>query len=136
MSDVSLMHLTQWNTMQKPAELFGSNWGVKTWKHRLSDFYKLHKSDVYRSIKECNLRNSMTWIDIRGRIQAELAAATTTIINTRWEATQNVMAAKLTRLTYKTAMRLHLVAESSTIWSSRARRPVRKLLDTPSYGAI
>jgi len=25
------------------------------------------------------------------------------------------------------------VAESYTIWSSRSRRPVRKLLDTPSY---
>jgi hypothetical protein len=30
-------------------------------------------------------------------------------------------------------MQLHLVAESSTICSSRSRRPVRKLLDTPSY---
>jgi len=27
----------------------------------------------------------------------------------------------------------HLVAESCTICSSRSRRPVRKLLDTPSY---
>jgi hypothetical protein len=39
------------------------------------------------------------------------------------------MAAKLTRLTHKIAIKLHLVAESS----SRSRRPVRKLLDTPSY---
>jgi hypothetical protein len=43
------------------------------------------------------------------------------------------MAAKLTRLSHKTVIRLHLVAESCTICSSRARRPVRKLLDTPSY---
>jgi len=42
------------------------------------------------------------------------------------------MAAKLTSLTYKIAIQLHLVAESSTICSSRFRRPVRKLLDTPS----
>jgi hypothetical protein len=43
------------------------------------------------------------------------------------------MAAKLTRLTQKIAIQLHLVAESCTICSSRSRRPVRKLLDTPSY---
>jgi hypothetical protein len=43
------------------------------------------------------------------------------------------MAAKLTRLTHKIATELHLVAESYTIFSSRSRRPVRKLLDTPSY---
>jgi hypothetical protein len=54
-------------------------------------------------------------------------------INTRWEATQRVMAAKLTRLTHKIAIQLHLVAESCTIYSSRSRRSVRKLLDTPSY---
>jgi hypothetical protein len=38
------------------------------------------------------------------------------------------MAAKLTRLTHKIAIQLHLVAESCTIYSSRSRRPVRKLL--------
>jgi hypothetical protein len=43
------------------------------------------------------------------------------------------MAAKLTRLTHKIAIQLHLVAENSAICSSRSRRPVRKLLDTPSY---
>jgi hypothetical protein len=54
---------------------------------------------------------------------------TLTKINTRWEAKQRVMVAKLTRLTHKIAIQLHLVAESSY----RSRRPVRKLLDTPSY---
>jgi hypothetical protein len=54
-------------------------------------------------------------------------------INTRWEATQKVKAAKLTTLAHKIAIQLHLVAESCTICSSRCRRPVRKLLDTPSY---
>jgi hypothetical protein len=43
------------------------------------------------------------------------------------------MAAKLTILTHKMAIQLHLVAESYTICSSRTRRPVRKLLDSPSY---
>jgi hypothetical protein len=42
------------------------------------------------------------------------------------------MAAKLTRLTHKLAIR-QLVAESCTICSSRSRRPVRKLLDTSSH---
>jgi hypothetical protein len=43
------------------------------------------------------------------------------------------MAAKLTRLTHKIAIQLQLVAESFTICSSRSRRQVRKLLDTPLY---
>jgi hypothetical protein len=58
---------------------------------------------------------------------------TLTKINTRWEATQRIMAAKLTRLTHKIAIQLQLVAESCAISSSSAKRPVRKLLDTPSY---
>jgi hypothetical protein len=58
---------------------------------------------------------------------------TLTTINTRWEATQRVMAAKFTRLTHKIGIQLHLLTESCTICSSRSRRPVRKLLDTPSY---
>jgi hypothetical protein len=44
------------------------------------------------------------------------------------------MGSKLTRLTHKIAIQLHLVAESCTICSFRPpRRPVRKLLDSPSY---
>jgi len=43
------------------------------------------------------------------------------------------MAAKLTRLTHKIAIPLHLMAENFTICSSRSRRPVRKLLYTPSF---
>jgi len=43
------------------------------------------------------------------------------------------MAAKLTRLTHKIAIQLHLVAESCTICSSLSRWSVRKLLDIPSY---
>jgi hypothetical protein len=50
----------------------------------------------------------------------------------RREATQRVMAAKLTRLTHKIAIQLHLVAENCTICSSRSRQAVRKLLDMPS----
>jgi hypothetical protein len=52
---------------------------------------------------------------------------------TRWETTQKVMAAKLTRVTHKIAIQLNLVAESCTIFSSCSKRPVRKLLDKPSF---
>jgi len=43
------------------------------------------------------------------------------------------MAAKLTRLTDKIAIRLHLMAENCTICSYRSRWLVRTLLDTISY---
>jgi len=43
------------------------------------------------------------------------------------------MAAKLTRLTHKIAIKLQIVSESSTICSSSFRRPVWKLLDISSY---
>jgi hypothetical protein len=46
------------------------------------------------------------------------------------------MAAKLTRLTHKIAIQLHVVVESCIIFSFRPMRPVRKLLDTPSYVLI
>jgi hypothetical protein len=73
---------------------------------------------------------------IRGCIQKFLDWVNnklTIIINTRWEATQRVMAAKFTKLIHKTAIQLHLVAESCNVCSSHSRRPVQKLLDTPSY---
>jgi len=38
------------------------------------------------------------------------------------------MAAKLTRLTHKIVIQLHLVGDSCTICSSQFRRSVRKLL--------
>jgi hypothetical protein len=46
------------------------------------------------------------------------------------------MAAKLTRLTHKIAIQLHLVAESCTICSSRSRWPVRKLFYAPLYSVL
>jgi hypothetical protein len=56
-----------------------------------------------------------------------------TTINTHHEATQRVMVAKLTRLTHKIAIQLHLVAESCTICSSHSRQPVWKHLVTPLH---
>jgi hypothetical protein len=58
---------------------------------------------------------------------------TLTILNTCCEATWRVMAANFARLNHKIELQLHLGAESRTICSSLSRRPVRKLLDTPSY---
>jgi hypothetical protein len=43
------------------------------------------------------------------------------------------MAAKLTRLTHKIAIKLYLVAQRCTICSSRSQRPVRNILDTSWY---
>jgi hypothetical protein len=45
------------------------------------------------------------------------------------------MVTKHTRLIHKIAIKLHLVAKSCTNSSSISRRPVRKLLDIPSYQA-
>jgi hypothetical protein len=74
---------------------------------------------------------------VRGCIQKlpdwVITKYTHTFDTTRWETTQRVIAAKLTRLTHKIAIQLHPVAENCTICSSRSSRPVRKLLDTPSY---
>jgi hypothetical protein len=55
---------------------------------------------------------------------------------TRSEATQRVMAAKLTRLTHKIAIQLHLVAESCTICSSHSWQPFQKFLDTTSCARL
>jgi hypothetical protein len=79
--------------------------------------------------------NPAEGMDARGCIQKfpDWVDNEITTINTRWEAIRTVMAAKLVRLTHKIAIQLHLVVENCTIFSSRSRRPVRKLLDTPSY---
>jgi hypothetical protein len=47
--------------------------------------------------------------------RTESITKSTTAINTRWEATQRAMAAKLTRMAHKIAIKLRLVAESCTI---------------------
>jgi hypothetical protein len=83
----------------------------------------------------------MFWLtNVRSCIQKipdwVITNCTLTTINTLWGATQMVMAAKLTRMIHKIAIQLHLVAGSCIICSSRSRRPVRKLFDTPSYLAF
>jgi hypothetical protein len=93
------------------------------WQFRNSDlFLDICKEKKKKEGRSKNLRTE------------SITKYTLTTINTRWEAMQIVMATKLTRMTYKIAIQLHLVAEGCSIWSSRSRRLVRKLLDTPSYG--
>jgi hypothetical protein len=77
-------------------------------------------------------------VKIRGCIQkfpdgVDKELYTLTKVN---KATQRAMAVKLTILTHKIAIQLHLVAESCTICSSRARQPVRKLVDTLIFTAL
>jgi hypothetical protein len=89
---------------------------------------------LLRSLRESLLRPQDTHEGVSKSFRTEsIAKYMPTFGITRTVATQSVMAAKLTRLTHKIAIQLHLVAESSTICSSRSRRPVRKLLVTPSH---
>jgi hypothetical protein len=82
---------------------------------------------AYKGVSKSSRTESIT------KSTTTTTTTTTTTINTRWGATQRVMEAKLTRLTHKIAIQMHLVVKSCTICSSRYRRPVRKLLDIPSY---
>jgi hypothetical protein len=85
-------------------------------------------------LQRCSKNYMAGCVRIRRCIRTEsITKYTLTSINTRSEATQRVMAAKLTRLTHKIAIQLNLEAESCTIYTSHSRRPVGKLLDTPSY---
>jgi hypothetical protein len=93
---------------------------------------------VYERVNQADNRNDSACYEyIREYIQKFpdwiITKYTLITINTRWEATQRALAAKLTRLTHRIAIQLHLVEESCTIFSSRSRRLVRKLLNTPSY---
>jgi hypothetical protein len=79
-------------------------------------------------------RDNYTYDSVSKSFRTELITKyTLTIINTRWEATQRIMAAKLIRLSLKIPIQLHLVAANRVICSSRSRRPVWKLLDALSY---
>jgi hypothetical protein len=76
------------------------------------------------------------YMGVTKRFRTESITKWTTKINTHWEATQRVMATKLTRLTHKIVIQLQLVAENCTICSSLSRRQVRKILHTPSYSTL
>jgi hypothetical protein len=100
------------------------------------------KADDIRSTQYCPIFQSWplccAWVEVlcagvseSSRTESIMKYMLTTI-NTR-KATKRVKAPKQTSMTHKIAIQLHLVAESCTICSSRSRRPVRKLSDTPSY---
>jgi hypothetical protein len=78
-------------------------------------------------------RRCITYEGVSKSFLTESITKSTTTINTRWEVTQKVMAPKLTRLTHKITIQLHLAAESCTVCSFRSKWPVLWLLDTPSY---
>jgi hypothetical protein len=87
-------------------------------------------------VQTCNLSHCKctTYEGVSKSFRTEsVTKCTLTFGITDWEATQRVMVAKLTRLTHRIAIQLHLVAESCTICSSHSRWPVWKLLDTPPY---
>jgi hypothetical protein len=78
-----------------------------------------------------------TWKNLRSSIQKFPDWADNKIYayNNKHSVRSNIKGydGKPTILTHKIAKELHLVAESYDICSFRSRRPVRKLLDTPSY---
>jgi hypothetical protein len=121
-----LLSLWRWRQHCPPKRCYPTTTlnGITTQKSRLESSPLWKPQISKRKIRGC-IQKFPDWLD--NEIKK------TIIINTRWEATQRVMAAKLTRLTHKIAIQLHLMAESCTICSFRSRRPVRKLLHTPSY---
>jgi hypothetical protein len=98
-------------------EIQWSTYDNATYRHELSKLFRQ---------KVGNRMRILTYEGVSKIFRAESVTKYTPItINTR--------EGKPTRLTHKIAIQLHLVAESFTMCSSRYRRPVRKLLDTPSY---
>jgi hypothetical protein len=95
-----------------------------------------HTDDNFKTPQRINIEYMRHWRSLRVYPKVfglrPITKYTLTTINTRWEATVIVMAEKLTRLTHKITVQVHQVAGSCTICRSCSRRPVRKLLDTPS----
>jgi hypothetical protein len=123
-------HMTDSSTFQDGRPMTNNTQMLpKIWHRAMSPNRRLEaKTDWLSDCLHLHIRSLMMMMMIETILETSV-----TTTNTRWEATQRVMAAKLTRLTHKIAIQLHLVAESCTICSSRSRRPVLKLLDTPSY---
>jgi hypothetical protein len=97
-----------------------------------STLYDSQVSHLSKDAEYSHLQSFYEGVSKRFRTES-ITKYTLTTINTRWEATQRVMEAKFTTVIRKIAIQLRLVAESCTKCSFRSRRPVRKLLDTPSY---
>jgi hypothetical protein len=80
----------------------------------------------------CILYTADTYKGVSKSFWIESIMKSSTTTNT-WEATQRVKVAKLTRLTHKIAIQLHIAAESSTICSYCSSWPVRESFDILSY---
>jgi hypothetical protein len=78
-------------------------------------YYKIARMALDRPNSGIVVSNPARGMDVRTE---SITKYTLTTINTRWEATQRVMAAELTRLTHNIAIHVRLVAESCTICSS------------------
>ena len=80
-----------------------------------SDWNKTRRNHIFSSNQPLESKFHLTW----------------TIINTRWEAMQMVMAAQLSRFIQRIAPLQHLVAESCTTYSYQSYRWFRELLNNP-----
>jgi len=78
----------------------------------------MYEVQIYEDISKCFRAESITKY---------------TLTKQSLRSNKTVTATKLTRLTHKIAIQLHLVAQSCTICISRSVRPVLKLLNTPLY---
>jgi hypothetical protein len=110
---------------------------MHTTSKNISKFFGLNEVSILCFVSELRTMSRFRkFTKLRGCIQKFPDWVKTnklTKINTCWEAIQRVMVSKLTRLTHKIAMQLHLVAESCATCSSHCRRSVRKLLDTRMF---
>jgi hypothetical protein len=80
--------------------------------------YVISKLQNYKS-KYHTISKRVLWNVVRECIRKfpeSITQYTLTTMNTRWDATQRVVVAKLTRMTHRIVIQLHLVAESSTIF--------------------
>jgi hypothetical protein len=119
---VSIFQYQQLNTVYKLLYLLQEKLSrfQSTFNERYLDVEMDDSSETYRGVSKS--------------FQTELIMKyMLTTINTHQEATQRAMAEKLTRLTHKIVIQLHLVPKSSTICSSHSMWPVWKLLVTPLY---
>jgi hypothetical protein len=129
---ITVSHLSVLHLVSNPGHLEGCHWVHYTPKLLFSWI----RACLFSSYKGIAIRHPVTFDSVSKSFRTESITKSTTTTNIRWEATQRVMVAKLTKLTHKITIQLHLVAENCTVCLSRSRRPVRKLMDTPSYVAV
>jgi hypothetical protein len=99
-------------------------YGCEIWTLKQRDIRKTRTADMKFTIRTAGYSSLHHRSDDTSGLTEDVSKSfrtvsiskyTLTTINTRWEATQRVMAAKLARLIHKIAIQLHLLAESCTI---------------------